>query len=81
MNGVNQMICEICGEKGARIRRVTRTYGKGKDMFVIENIPVVTCPHCGESYLEAETLHEIERIKLHKKSVATTRQVRIAQFG
>ncbi|OGP94577.1 MAG: YgiT-type zinc finger domain-containing protein [Deltaproteobacteria bacterium RBG_16_54_18] len=75
------MICEICGEKGARIRRVTRTYGKGKDMFVIENIPVVTCPHCGESYLDAETLHEIERIKLHKKSVATTREVQIAQFG
>ncbi len=75
------MICEICGKQGARIRRVTRTYGKGKEMFVIENIPIVTCPHCGESYLEADTLHEIERIKLHKKSVATTREVRVAQFG
>jgi len=75
------MICEICGKEGARVRRVTRTYGKGKDMFVIENIPVITCPHCGESYFEAETLHEIERIKLHKKSVATTREVRVAQYG
>jgi YgiT-type zinc finger domain-containing protein len=75
------MICEICGKEGARIRRVTRTYGKGKDMFVIENIPVITCPHCGESYFEAETLHEIERIKLHKKSVATTREVRVAQYA
>ena len=75
------MICKICGKEGARVRRVTRTYGKGKDMFVIENIPIVTCPHCGQSYLEAETLHEIERIKLHKKSVTTTRQVRVAQYG
>jgi len=75
------MICEICGKDGARVRRVTRTYGKGKDMFVIENIPVITCPHCGESYFEAETLHEIERIKLHKKSVATTREVRVAQYA
>ncbi|MGD0486668.1 MAG: type II toxin-antitoxin system MqsA family antitoxin [Syntrophorhabdales bacterium] len=75
------MICEICGKEGARVRRVTRTYGKGKDMFVIENIPVITCPHCGESYFEAETLHEIERIKLHKKSVATTREVRVAQYA
>jgi YgiT-type zinc finger domain-containing protein len=75
------MVCEICGKEGARVRRVTRTYGKGKDMFVIENIPVITCPHCGESYFEVETLHEIERIKLHKKSVATTREVRVAQFG
>ncbi|MEK6776749.1 MAG: type II toxin-antitoxin system MqsA family antitoxin, partial [bacterium] len=56
------MICENCGNQGARIRRITRTYGKGKDILVVENVPVVTCPHCGESYLEAETLHEIERI-------------------
>ncbi len=81
MNGVNQMICEICGKEGARIRKVTRTYGKGKEMFVIENIPIVTCPHCGDSYLEAETLHEIERIKLHKRSLATIREVPIAHFA
>jgi len=74
------MICEICGKEGARIRKVTRTYGKGKEMFVIENIPIVTCSHCGDSYLEAETLHEIERIKLHKRSLATIREVPIAQF-
>ena len=75
------MICEICGKEGARIRKVTRTYGKGKEMFVIENIPIVTCPHCGDSYLEVETLHEIERIKLHKRSLATIREVPIAHFA
>lgn len=29
------MICDICGRKGARIRKVSRTYGKGKDLLVI----------------------------------------------
>ncbi|MDI6791188.1 MAG: type II toxin-antitoxin system MqsA family antitoxin [Deltaproteobacteria bacterium] len=75
------MICEICGKEGARVRRVARTYGKGKDILVIENVPVVTCPHCGESYLDAETLHEIERIKLHKKSFAEKRPVPVAHFA
>lgn len=75
------MICEICGKEGARTRKATRTYGKGKNRFVIENIPIVTCPHCGESYLEAETLHEIERIKLHKRSLTTIREIPIAQFA
>ncbi len=51
------MVCDICGREGARIRRIARTYGKGKDLLVIENIPVVRCPHCRESYLTAETLH------------------------
>ena len=65
------MVCEMCGKEGTRAGRVTRTYRKGKDMFVIENIPVITCPHCGESYLKAETLHKIERIRVRKKGVTT----------
>ncbi len=75
------MICDICGREGARLRRVARTYGKGKNLLVIENIPVVSCPSCGESYLTAETLHEIERIKLHRKSFATERPVEVASFS
>jgi len=81
MREAKQMICELCGKEGARIRRVARTYGKGKDILVIENVPVITCPHCGESYLDAETLHEIERIKLHKKSFAEKRPVPVAHFA
>ena len=67
------MVCDICGQEGARVRRVARSYGKGKDLLVIENVPVVSCPHCGESYLTAETLHEIERIKRHQRSLARER--------
>lgn len=72
------MICDICGQEGARVRHVTRSYGRGKDLLVIENVPVVSCPRCGESYLTAETLHEIERIKLHCKSFAQERPVSVA---
>ena len=75
------MVCEICGQKGAKVHRVARTYGQGKDILVIENVPVVSCPHCGESYLEAETLHEIERIKVHQKSFAVKRLVPVAHFS
>lgn len=75
------MICDICGEEGARVRHVTRSYGEGDSLFVIENVPVVSCPHCGESYLTAETLHEIERIKLHRNSWAKVRNVPVATFS
>jgi YgiT-type zinc finger domain-containing protein len=74
------MLCDVCGQEGARIRRITRTYGKGKDLLVIENIPVISCPHCHEDYFTAETLHEIERIKLHRKSLAVERSVDVASF-
>ena len=65
------MVCDVCGREGARIRRVTRSYGKGATILVIENVPVVSCPHCGTSYLTAQTLHEIDRIKRHRHELAT----------
>ena len=74
------MICDICGKEEARIRHVARNYGKGENLLVIENVPVVSCPHCGESYLTAETLHEVERIRLHRKSLATKRPIAVADF-
>ncbi|MCP4106646.1 MAG: YgiT-type zinc finger protein [Desulfobacteraceae bacterium] len=45
------MVCDICGEEETEIRHVTRSYGKEKDLLIIENIPVVHCPNCKESYL------------------------------
>jgi len=79
MEGKN-MICDICGKEGAKVRTLTRSYGKGKKLLIIENVPVISCPNCGESYVTAETLHEIERIKLHRKNFATERPVPIAHF-
>ena len=75
------MLCDTCGREGARIRRVAETYGKGGDLIVIESIPMVSCSHCGESYFTADTLHEIERIKLHQKSFAVERPVPVAKFA
>lgn len=75
------MICDICGKEGARIRRVSRSYGKGENLLVIEQVPVVSCPHCGENYLTADTLHEIERIKRDRQRYAVERPVSVAEFA
>ena len=77
----NALVCDICGKEGARLRYVSRSYGEGDNLLVIENVPVVSCPHCGESYLTAETLHEIERIKIHRQSFAESRTVPVAVFA
>lgn len=74
------LICYICDKEGARIRKVSEAFGKGKDLLVIEEIPMVSCPNCGESYFTAEKLHEIERNKQHRASVAAQRQVEVAAF-
>lgn len=58
---------------------MTRGFGSGVDLLVIEGIPVWS-PACGESYFTAQTMHEIERIKALRKSIATSRQVPVAVF-
>lgn len=75
------LICDICGQEGAEMHYISRSYGEGENLLVIENVPVISCPHCGESYLTAETLHEIERIKLHRQSMAEPRSVPVAIFA
>ncbi len=72
--------CDICGEGGARVIHVARSYGSGSDLLVIENVPVVSCPHCGESYLTAATLRSIENIKQNRLTIASPRPVPVAAF-
>ena len=75
------LMCDVCGEAGAKLRRVTRSYGSGTSLLVIENVPVISCPHCGESYLTADTLHELERLKAHRRSLASKRSVPVLAFA
>ena len=74
------MTCDICGEAAARALRITKTYGKGKDLLVVENVPAVSCRNCAQIYFTAETLHELDRIKGHRLQVAKKRTVAVAEF-
>ena len=78
---IEETICANCGKDGARIIHATKSYGKGVDLLVIENVPIVSCPHCGESYLTAKTLREIENIKRNRKNIAVERPVPVAVFA
>jgi len=72
--------CAYCGSSSVQIKHVTRSFGKASALLVVEAIPMWSCPSCGESYFSAQTLHEIERIKTLRKSVAVSRQVPVAAF-
>ncbi len=78
---IETMTCDNCGKTGVRIIHISRSYGKGTDLLVIENVPIVSCPHCGESYLTAATLREIDNIKRNRADIASTRPVPVAAFA
>ena len=74
------MKCDICGKSGAKVRRLTQTVGKGRSSFLVRNVPVISCSSCGESYLTAETLRELERIRLHWRELTKEEKVPVATF-
>lgn len=76
----NEMICDVCGKNCARMLFVSKSYGKGENLLVIENVPLISCPHCRESYLTAKTLREIENIKSNRTNIAVERPVSVAIF-
>ena len=51
------MVCDLCGAEGVHIRRVSETLGKGPDLLVVENVPRMVCPQCGESYFTVVWCH------------------------
>ena len=75
------MICDLCGREHARVRRISRSYGKGASLLVIENVPVVRCPDCGGSYLTADTLRQLERMKAKRRRAADKRPIAVAEFA
>lgn len=77
---VQTIACDVCGRLDARTKYMTRMYGKRAKLLIIENVPVVVCLSCGARYLTPETLHELERIKLHRHKLAKPRSVSVASF-
>ena len=73
-------LCAHCGSGAVQLKHVTRSFDKGAALMVIEAIPMWSCPSCGESYFSAQTMHEIERIKALRKSVAVNRSIPVAAF-
>jgi YgiT-type zinc finger domain-containing protein len=76
----SETACACCGELGVHHREVTRSYRVAGALMLIERIPQEACSHCGESYFTAQTMHEIERIKRLRKSLAIETKVPVATF-
>jgi YgiT-type zinc finger domain-containing protein len=74
------MICDICGSDKALVKHTSKLYGKGDNSFIIENVPVVFCSNCGESYLSALTLKEIDRIKKRKDTLFKQKEFSVTEF-
>ena len=74
------MKCQVCGKNTASLREVTKSFGRGPHLVVIEDIPVLSCRSCHESYITADTAREIDRIRKNRVNVGKAKRVLVASF-
>ena len=69
------MKCELCGTQAAAIKKTTKSFGRGDNLVVIEDIPKVHCASCHESYLTADTARELDRIRKNRRRLGKAKRV------
>lgn len=74
------MKCEICGAQAAVAKTTTKSFGRGDSLVVIEDIPIIHCSSCHESYLTVDTIREIDRIRKNRRSHGKPKRVLVASF-
>ena len=75
---MNETSCPVCGEP-AEIKLVAKAFGRGDDLLVIEDIPMIVCRTCHEQYIASETLREIENLRERRQHQA--RMIDVERFA
>ena len=53
-------ICNFCGNKNFRIRKVQYIYRHDGKFLIVNDVPCEECEYCGEQYFKADVLKKIE---------------------
>ena len=75
------MNCQLCNQKTALVAHIDKVFGKGEKKVLIENIPVVHCSNCRESYLTDMTMRQLDEIRLNAKTLSTPATLGIAKIA
>ncbi len=74
------LICDICGKKEARLVKRPQVLGRGNRMMLVDNVPVIACKNCGESYLTSATMHKLDDIRVNQQEKTAKRKIAVAEF-
>lgn len=54
-------VCNFCGNKTFKSKKVQYIYRHNGHFLVVNNVPCEECKYCGEQYFEADVLKKIEK--------------------
>lgn len=56
------MTCIVCKNGSTKPGKVTVSVDKGKTVVMIREVPAEICTNCGEEYIDAETMKDLEKL-------------------
>lgn len=74
-------VCIHCGVQRARLVRLPQVYSRGEQMVVIENVPMMLCDSCGQSYISSEVWGAIDRVLACPDRYARQKTVKVAELA
>jgi len=74
-------ICSFCGEKTAHEVLRSRSFGRGRKLVIIEDIPTMECGNCQEIYFTGETLKILDVLLSDPAQITEFKKVPVAKFA
>ena len=75
------MNCQLCNQKTALVAHIDKVFGRGEKKILIENIPVIHCSNCRESYLTDTTMRQLDEIRLNHDTLSIPITLGVAKIA
>lgn len=75
------MLCDYCGKNGAKLRYKTQVCGPKKDKCLVDEVPVISCSHCHQTYMTAQTAKTLDRLGQQRKELARPQTLDVIEFA
>jgi YgiT-type zinc finger domain-containing protein len=56
-------VCSLCGDGELRETRVRSAFWEGERLVVVEDIPALVCPSCGEQFFDDSTAIRLDLLR------------------
>ena len=73
-------ICVHCDEKAARQVKLPQVYRKKDKLIVIDNVPMMLCDNCGQSYVNGQTWKAIDLVLAEPRSHTQMQTIEVADL-
>lgn len=74
------IVCSLCGQQKAHQVSRPQFVGKGKDLVIVENVPMVSCRNCGHDYFPIEIARKLDRIRAKSTEETAQKSFAVAEL-